>query len=82
MVLKFVIKYVKMSIERIVTAQPTSDISGTFDIHDISWRKMPTWQKIKFLKYIFSDFDIYFPNLDPINVPDISAGGEEEEGNG
>lgn len=30
MILKFVIKCIKMSIERIMTAQPTSDISGTF----------------------------------------------------
>lgn len=45
-------------------------------------RKMPTWQKIKFLKCTFSDFDIYSPILDPINVPDISAVGEEEEGSG
>lgn len=34
---------------------------------------MPGWQKIKIPKCIFSDFDIYFPNMDPINVLEISV---------
>lgn len=43
MILKFVIKCIKMSIERIVTAQPTSDISGTFNMwvkcqHGRKWK--------------------------------------------
>lgn len=49
MILKFVIKCIKMSIERIVTAQPTSDISGTFNM----WVKCQHGRKEKLPNVIF-----------------------------